>query len=201
MCDGAVRLHRLAIITLGERGNQPFRYGEGDRHSFVCSGEIYNWKEICREIGIDDADLRSDVDLITKLLELTPDDPAQALSRLDGDWAFISVDERTGTVTAGRDPLGVRPLFYGMSETGEVVAMSSEVKGLVGLPGVAETRVFPPGTWWRSDVPDSFKSYTDMWWRDIGRATLGGCRDRQRSAKEGSEEESDALRDTTGFSV
>lgn len=165
LCGGAVTLgfHRLAIISLGERGNQPWRYGEGGRHSFVCSGEIYNWKEICGEIGIDDTDLRSDMDVITKLLELTPDDPAQALSRLDGDWAFISVDEKTRTVTAGRDPLGVRPLFYGMSETGEVVAMSSEVKGLVGMPGVAETRVFPPGTWWRSDVPDRFDSYTDIY--------------------------------------
>ena len=116
-----------------------------------------------RRARIDDTDLRSDVDVITKLLELTLDDPAQPLSRLDGDWAFISIDERTGTVTAGRDPLGVRPLFYGISETGEVVAMSSEVKGLVGLPGVAETGVFPPGTWWRSDVPDRFESYTDIY--------------------------------------
>ena len=165
LCDNAASLgfHRLAIISLGERGNQPFNYGEGDRHSFVCSGEIYNWKEICGEIGIDDTELRSDVDVITKLLELTADDPAQALSHLDGDWAFISIDERTGTVTAGRDPLGVRPLFYGTSETGEVVAMSSEVKGLVGLAGVAETRVFPPGTWWRSDVPDRFDSYTNIY--------------------------------------
>ena len=165
LCDNAASLgfHRLAIISLGERGNQPFNYGEGDGHSFVCSGEIYNWKEICGEIGIDDTELRSDVDVITKLLELTPDDPAQALSHLDGDWAFISIDERTGTVTAGRDPLGVRPLFYGTSETGEVVAMSSEVKGLVGLAGVAETRVFPPGTWWRSDVPDRFDSYTNIY--------------------------------------
>ena len=67
LCDGAVTLgfHRLAIISLGERGNQPFRYGEGDRHSFVCSGEIYNWKEICEEIGIEHTDLRSDVDVIT----------------------------------------------------------------------------------------------------------------------------------------
>ena len=165
LCGGAVTLgfHRLEIISLGERGNQPWRYGEGERHSFVCSGEIYNWKEICGEMGISHTNLRSDVDVITKLLELTPDDPAQPLSRLDGDWAFISVDERTGTVTAGRDPLGVRPLFYGISETGEVVAMSSEVKGLVGMPGVAETRVFPPGTWWRSDVPDRFDSYTDIY--------------------------------------
>ena len=44
LCDGAATLvfHRLAIILLGERGNQPFKYGEGEKHSFVCSGEIYN---------------------------------------------------------------------------------------------------------------------------------------------------------------
>ena len=41
--------------------------------------------------------------------------------------------------------------------------MSSEVKGLVDLPGVVETRVFPPGKWWRSDVPERFHLYTDIY--------------------------------------
>ena len=142
--------------------------------------------------------------VITKLLELTPGEPAQALSRLHGDWALISIDERTGTVTAGRDPLGVRPLYYGVSETEKVFAMSSEVKALVGLPCVADTRVFPPGTMvavGRARQVRLIHRYLPSCWGDIGRATLGGCRDCQRSAREGDEEESVALRDTTGLSL
>ena len=163
--DGSISMgfHRLAIIGIGERGNQPFTHGPDGNHSFVCSGEIYNWKEQCADIAIEPSDLRSDVDVITRLLQGSPDDPGQALLRLDGDWAFIDVEESSGIITAGRDPFGVRPLFYGLSESGEVVAMSSEVKGIVGLPNVAKTEVFPPGTWWRSDMPERFHSYTDIY--------------------------------------
>ena len=165
LCGGSV-FHRLAIIGLGPLGDQPFVHGAGGKRNFVCSGEIYNWRHCCADIAIEPTELRSDVDVITRLLREDVEDPGRALSRLDGDWAFIDVDESTGIITAGRDPLSVRPLFYGMSDSGEVVAMSSEVKGIVGLPGVAKTKVFPPGTWWRSDMPDGFHTYTDIYPKD-----------------------------------
>lgn len=163
--DGSISLgfHRLAIVGLGERGNQPFTHGPEENHSFVCSGEIYNWNDLCADIAIEPTELRSDVDVITRLLHEDIENPGQALSRLDGDWAFIDVDKKTGIIIAGRDPLGVRPLFYGLSDGGEVVAISSEAKGIVGLPGVADTKVFPPGTWWRSDMPNSFHTYSDIY--------------------------------------
>ena len=38
------------------------------------------------------------------------------IKQLDGVFAFIIYDEETESIWAGRDPIGVRPLFYGINE-------------------------------------------------------------------------------------
>ena len=157
----ALGFHRLAVINTGDAGNQPFQHGRCGRHRFVCSGEIYNWRQLTRVHGFSDADLRSDVDIICKMIDISGD-IQDILSSLDGDWAFISLDTQSGRVIAGRDPLGVRPLFYGVSSNGTVLGIASEAKGLLGLPDVQDIKVFPPGTWWTSDDPTIFFRYTDV---------------------------------------
>jgi asparagine synthase (glutamine-hydrolysing) len=138
--------HRLAIIaTAGQGGMQPVRRGTT---RLICTGEVYNHRQLGNvELG------RVDVAVVLDLLVRDdaggllsdPQQVAAAVGRLDGDFAFVAVDEGSGRVVAARDPLGVRPLFMGLSAAGAVVAFASEAKALFGAPGVADVRVFPPG--------------------------------------------------------
>jgi asparagine synthase (glutamine-hydrolysing) len=144
----ALVFHRLAIMGTGDGmeggGMQPFFTPSGGV-AMVCSGEVYNFEEL-RGGG---AAPRSDVDVVLTLLaEVLSDvgEVAGRVARLDGDFAFVVTDG--AQVVAGRDPFGVRPLFYAADGAGRIVALASEAKALFSLCGVgggAKVRVFPPG--------------------------------------------------------
>ena len=51
---------------------------------------------------------------------------------LDAEFAMILYDSRKKLLIAARDPIGIRPLFYGYSESGHI-AFASEAKNLIGL--------------------------------------------------------------------
>ena len=140
--------HRLAIVAGGgDGGMQPMRAG---RWALLCNGEVYNHAALA---GPDGPLMRSDVDVVLLLLARHDGDAAEVASRLDGDFAFVAYDAETSEFVAARDPIGVRPLFYGIAsgsgekvgEGIEIVAFASEAKALCGLPGVDDVRVFPPG--------------------------------------------------------
>ena len=61
---------------------------------------------------------------------------------LDAEFACILYDGERGEFLAARDPIGIRPLYYGYDATGAIV-FASEPKNLVGL--CEEIRPFPPG--------------------------------------------------------
>jgi asparagine synthase (glutamine-hydrolysing) len=64
-------------------------------------------------------------------------------SMLDAEYAFVLYDKLTGQVMAARDPIGIRPMFYGtLKETGKM-AFASEAKALHGL--CVDVYPFPPG--------------------------------------------------------
>lgn len=62
------------------------------------------------------------------------------LKEVEGDFAFVIAE--TERVIAGRDPVGVQPLYYG--ENGNVAALASNRKALWKL-GIRAVRSFPPG--------------------------------------------------------
>jgi asparagine synthase (glutamine-hydrolysing) len=146
----ALVFHRLAIIaTEGDAGMQPFFTPNGGA-AMVCSGEVYNFREL---LPPEEADAcRSDVDVVLGLLAGVLDDAAEAarrVARLDGDFAFVCTDGTS--VVAGRDPFGVRPLFYLSDSDAAIVAIASEAKALLLAPlgdmraQGSRVRVFPPG--------------------------------------------------------
>ena len=53
-------------------------------------------------------------------------------SMLDAEFALILYDSRTDSLVAARDPIGIRPLFYGYDYDGGIV-FASEAKNLIGL--------------------------------------------------------------------
>jgi asparagine synthase (glutamine-hydrolysing) len=62
------------------------------------------------------------------------------LKEVEGDFSFIIAEPER--IIAGRDPIGVQPLYYGENRT--VAALASNRKALWKL-GIEKTRSFPPG--------------------------------------------------------
>ena len=75
---------------------------------------------------------------------------------LDAEFAMILYDGETGEYVAARDPIGIRPLYYGQDAQG-VMVFASEPKNLVGL--CARVMPFPPGCYWKGG---KFVRYTDI---------------------------------------
>ncbi|VDM52212.1 unnamed protein product [Angiostrongylus costaricensis] len=125
--------HRLAIVTPGDLpSEQPI---SGDGLSVVCNGEIYNHKEIKASSN---AQLKNDGSDCAAIIHAFINSD-EACAQLDGVFAFIMADEKN--IYIGRDPLGVRPLFYGFSGSGLV--FGSEVKCMEHLCDRLD--YFPPG--------------------------------------------------------
>lgn len=142
--------YRLAINDLSEAGMQPFRkYGT----LFACNGEIYNYKEF---LSGDEQSL-SDCEPVHKWLKSFG--PLATMNHLRGDYAFVYTDGEH--VIAGRDRVGVRPLFYTRYAEGSI-AFASEAKALRWLGTRIE--VFPPGAFFDSRV-DGFSYVYNNYWR------------------------------------
>ena len=75
---------------------------------------------------------------------------------LDAEFAMIIYDGKTGEYIAARDPIGIRPLFYGRSDEGSIV-FASEAKNLVGICG--KIMPFPPGHYYKNG---EFVCYDDI---------------------------------------
>jgi asparagine synthase (glutamine-hydrolysing) len=141
---------RLAIMGLSSRGNQPF---VNDKKYFMCNGEIYNHRELEEEYYFD-YKTGSDCEVLIPLFE--KEGPAEMLAKLDGEFAFIIYNENTGEVYAARDPIGIRPLFYGVTSSGET-SFASEVKALQEF--CTDIKPFPPGHYY---LNGEIKKYIDV---------------------------------------
>ncbi|WP_338645827.1 asparagine synthase B [Flavobacterium sp. KS-LB2] len=126
---------RLSIIDL-HSGKQPI---QGTKTAYMIhNGEIYNHQEL--RDGVLKAHTfrtKSDSEVIVHLFEEFGYD---FCNRLDGDWAFVVVDG--DDFIAGRDPMGVKPLYYGLDERGRIY-FSSEMKPIADQCKTFST--FPPG--------------------------------------------------------
>jgi len=149
--------HRLAINGLNTKSNQPF---EINNIILVCNGEIYNFKQLAEENSIaltTDSDCEIILHLYQKYgIEYT-------LSILDGVFAFILYDRNINKVIVGRDPYGVRPLYY-FSEN-NIIAFASELKVLYPLSLIKKNiHHFIPGNYMIVDnnkfINYVYKKYT-----------------------------------------
>jgi asparagine synthase (glutamine-hydrolysing) len=103
--------HRLAINGLNIESNQPLVF---NNIILICNGEIYNYKQLYKYMGIEPK-TGSDCEVIIHLYLKYGIE--QTLNMLDGVYAFVLYDNRTtdnlnNKVFIARDPLGVRPLYY-----------------------------------------------------------------------------------------
>jgi len=126
---------RLSIIDLSSRGRQPMTDVTGTV-SIVYNGEIYNYRELRRELIQDGYRFRSDSDTEV-LLNLYLRDGDKMMSRLDGIFAFALYDSRDDSLLVVRDGVGVKPLYY--AETSKGVLFASEIKALLQEPSIDRT--------------------------------------------------------------
>jgi asparagine synthase (glutamine-hydrolysing) len=110
--DGRVTLghRRLSILDLSAAGRQPMTH-VGRRFTVVFNGEIYNYRELMRELGLDGASMQSHSDTEV-LLHAWARWGAGALDHLVGQFAFAMLDRADGTLWLARDRFGEKPLFY-----------------------------------------------------------------------------------------
>ena len=137
---GYLGFHRLAIMGLDERGMQPFTLGDS---AVVCNGELYGFRPIRdRLMAKYDFVSQSDCEILLPLYE---EYGLDMFRTLDAEFALVLYDGRRNTLIAARDPIGIRPLYYGELDDGGM-AFASEPKNLMGL---CETILpFPPGHYW-----------------------------------------------------
>ncbi len=137
--DGAIGHSRLSIVDLRAVSNQPFESADG-RYSLVFNGEIYNYRELRRELqGSYGFRTASDTEvLLAAYIHWGP----AALERLQGMFAFAIWDQREQSLFAARDRFGVKPFFY--SEYGGLFSFASEIKALwaAGVPREANERTW-----------------------------------------------------------
>lgn len=124
---------RLAIIDVSDAGLQPMADASG-RYWMVFNGEIYNYLELREEMRAKGETFvsESDSEVLLRAYMLWG---ADCLPRLRGMFAFLIWDERDRTLFAARDRYGIKPLY--MTSTPKGVAFASEIKQLLGLPGVS----------------------------------------------------------------
>lgn len=122
---------RLAIIDL-TTGDQPQSDAEGRFH-VVCNGEIYNYKELRRELeGRGHVfRTRSDIEVIPHLYAEMGD---ACVEKLRGMFAFALHDLTRDRTLFARDRLGKKPLYWAHSRDG--FAFASEARALTVLDGV-----------------------------------------------------------------
>ena len=149
---GALAFHRLAIMGLTEAGMQPFRLGSS---AVVCNGEIYGFAKLRAELERKGYAFSSGSDCEV-LLPLYREYGTGMFRLLDAEFALILYDGERDEFLAARDPIGIRPLYYGYDRAGTIL-FASEPKNLVGL---CETVLpFPPGCYYQGG---QFHRYRDM---------------------------------------
>ena len=125
---GFLGFGRLAIMGVTPEGMQPF---ERKGSLVACNGELYGFRPVRAELEGEGYTFRSDSDCEI-ILPLYEKYGLDMFRRLDAEFAMILYDARRKWLIAARDPIGIRPLFYGYSESG-AIAFASEAKNLVGL--------------------------------------------------------------------
>ncbi len=149
---GYMGFHRLAIMGLSEEGMQPFFL---DKNIVICNGEIYGFKKLRDGLIKKGYTFRSESDCEI-LLPLYKEMGLEMFKILGSEFALIIYDGDENTVIAARDPIGIRPLFYGFSDDGQIM-FASEARNLTGL--CKKVFPFPPGHYYKNG---DFVKYIDL---------------------------------------
>jgi asparagine synthase (glutamine-hydrolysing) len=157
---------RLSIIDLDNRANQPMRSVDG-RYVIVFNGEIYNFHDLRRQMSDKGQNFQTQSDTEV-LLHLYIQEGEAMLSRLRGMFAIAVWDNHSRSLFMARDPYGIKPLYFSLSNKGLVFA--SQVKAVLASGLVKDTPdpIGQTGFWLLGSVPEP-----RTWFRDISALPAG----------------------------
>lgn len=122
---------RLKILDLDNRSNQPF-ISSDRKYAIIFNGEIYNYRELAGDHGIHQR-TSGDTEVLVELYSLLG---PKMLDKLNGMFAMVILDLRSGSVFTARDRLGIKPLYYSVS--GDKLTIASEIAPVIELAGRTE---------------------------------------------------------------
>ncbi|MDB5282001.1 MAG: hypothetical protein JWO06_1076 [Bacteroidota bacterium] len=125
-------MRRLSIIDVSN-GHQPF-YNEDKSIIVVANGEIYNHQEIRQELRAKGhhIETNSDIEIIPHLYE---EEGSAFIERLEGMFGIALLDLKKKKLFLLRDRMGVKPLFYSLTEKNFV--FSSDINSILKSGAVA----------------------------------------------------------------
>ena len=118
---------RLSIIDLSEKARQPMVSGD-ERYFIVYNGEVYNFKELKKELEGVGVVFKSNSDTEAVLYSYIKWG-ARCLDRFNGMFAFAIWDNNLKELFLARDRFGKKPLYY--YKDGGKMAFSSELTALM----------------------------------------------------------------------
>jgi asparagine synthase (glutamine-hydrolysing) len=129
--DVALAHRRLAIIDLSREARQPMTDDTG-RFVLVYNGEVYNYRELRRELEAEGARFltRSDSEVVLVAFRAWGPD---CVTRFGGMWAFAVWDVAERVLFCSRDRFGIKPFYY--THDRDRLAFASELKAFACFPG------------------------------------------------------------------
>jgi asparagine synthase (glutamine-hydrolysing) len=127
---------RLSVIDVSEAASQPFTDSSG-RYTIVYNGEIYNFRELRRELEGKGIAFRSHSDTEVLLYGYISGGMS-FLSKVNGFFAFCLYDKEEMKLVLARDRMGIKPLLIYQDD--DAVLFASELKALIqmGIPKIME---------------------------------------------------------------
>ena len=121
---------RLSILDLTDAGTQPMQTADG-RYTIIFNGEIYNYKEIRKNLEREGILFHTNCDTEVLLQYLTHGG-INNLQELEGMFAFALFDTQENKLVLARDPFGIKPLYYFKNQ--DFLAFSSQIDCLLEIP-------------------------------------------------------------------
>jgi len=131
----ATIFNRLSVIDLSEDAMQPM-YSESSNTMILFNGEIYNYKELRRELESNGSRFNTNNSDTEVLLIGITNYGLSFLQKVIGQFAITFIDFNSGKVYLIRDRLGQKPLFYSQTRYG--IEFSSNLKAIVSVKGQYE---------------------------------------------------------------
>ena len=150
--SGTVALghRRLSILDTSQHGHQPMTSPCG-RFVLAYNGEVYNHLELRRELLNGGANFRGQSDTETIVTAFSRWGIAETVKRSIGMFAMAIWDCDEQSVTLIRDRLGIKPLYYGVSNG--CLLFGSELKALRVHPAFRKPKIFHENQFgWRKTV-------------------------------------------------
>lgn len=151
---GYFGFHRLAIMDLSENGMQPFTL---NNDILICNGEVYEFQKLKDQLKNKyEFKSKSDCEI---LLPLYNEYKFKMFNMLDSEFVLVLYDSLEDEIIAARDPIGIRPMFYGYTINNKI-CFASEAKALVDICNIVKP--FPIGSYYYKNKFHKYNNITKI---------------------------------------